>query len=63
MIISKMPNLNQGIHMLNIKLLPVGETFPINQELAGLVPMSSEAEQASLTADIKANGLQEPVVH
>ena len=62
MIISKMPNLNQGIHMLNIKLLPVGETLPINQELAGLVPMASEAEQASLTADIKANGLREPVV-
>jgi len=48
--------------MTNIKLLKVGESLPINQELAGLVPMASEAEQAVLTADILANGLREPVV-
>ena len=48
--------------MLNIKLLPVGESLPINHKLAGLVPMASEAEQASLTADIIANGLRDPVV-
>lgn len=48
--------------MQNIMLLKVGETLPINQALAGLVPMASEAEQASLTADIKTNGLREPVV-
>jgi hypothetical protein len=47
---------------MNITLLPVGESLPINHALAGLVPMASEAEQASLTADIKINGLREPVV-
>jgi hypothetical protein len=36
--------------------------FPINQTLAGLVPMASDAEQAVLTADIKNNEQREPIV-
>ena len=36
--------------------------FPINQKLAGLVPMANEAEQAVLTADIKENEQQDPIV-
>ncbi len=47
---------------MNIKLLKVGDTLPINNELAGLVPMASEAEQAALTQDISINGLREPVI-
>jgi len=48
--------------MTNITLHKVGDILPINQELAGLVPMASEAEQAALTQDIKVNGLREPIV-
>ena len=48
--------------MVDIKLLKIGATLPVNEELAGLVPMASEAEQSALTEDIKANGLKEPVV-
>lgn len=36
--------------------------FPINQRLAGLVPMATDAEQTVLTADIKANEQREPIV-
>jgi len=48
--------------MTDIKLLKVGETLPINEELAGIVPMAIPSEQAALAADIQANGLREPVV-
>ena len=36
--------------------------FPINEELAGLVPMAMEAEQIALTADIAKNEQREPIV-
>ena len=36
--------------------------FPVNEELAGLVPMAIESEQAVLTQDIKANGQRDPIV-
>ena len=36
--------------------------FPINEELAGLVPMAMEAEQLALTEDIRANGLRDAIV-
>ena len=36
--------------------------FPVNQELAGLVPMAVEAEQVALTADIQANDQQDPII-
>jgi len=48
--------------MTNIKLLRVGDKLPVNEELAGLVPMASESEQAVLTEDIRKNGLREPIV-
>lgn len=48
--------------MTERKLLEVGKELPVNHELAGLVPMASEAEQSSLTEDIRANGLREPLV-
>lgn len=40
--------------------LEIGEVFPINQSLAGLVPMATLAEQAALTGDIQDNGLNCP---
>ncbi len=36
--------------------------FPINEELAGLVPMAVESEQVVLTEDIKANQQRDPIV-
>lgn len=36
--------------------------FPVNQDLAGLVPMATEAEQVALTADIQANDQRDPIV-
>lgn len=36
--------------------------FPINEELAGLVPMATEVEQAVLTADIRENEQRDPIV-
>lgn len=45
-----------------VRLLNVGEALPINERLAGLVPMAMEDEQEALTRDIEANGLREPVV-
>ena len=38
------------------------QSYVINDELAGLVPMALEAEQASLTEDIRINGLREPII-
>jgi len=38
------------------------KTYPINEEMAGLVPMALEVEQIALTEDIKENGLREPIV-
>jgi hypothetical protein len=48
--------------MQTIKLLPVGQKFPINEKLAGIVPMALPSEQEALTTDIKNNGQREPVV-
>jgi hypothetical protein len=48
--------------MMTIKLLQVGQVLPINEKLAGIVPMALPNEQAALTADIMQNGLREPVV-
>ena len=36
--------------------------FPVNEKLAGLVPMASDAEQAVLTADIRDNEQRDPIV-
>ena len=36
--------------------------FEVNENLAGLVPMASESEQAVLTADIQANEQRDPIV-
>jgi ParB-like chromosome segregation protein Spo0J len=48
--------------MKDIKELKIGEVFPINEKLAGIVPMATSAEQEALTANIMENGLNEPVV-
>ncbi|MFT6900429.1 MAG: ParB-like chromosome segregation protein Spo0J [Colwellia sp.] len=48
--------------MTNEKELQIGEVFPINEKLAGIVPMATPAEQKALTANIMENGLNEPVV-
>jgi hypothetical protein len=48
--------------MKDIIELKIGEVFPINEKLAGIVPMAIPAEQEALTASIKDNGLREPVV-
>jgi ParB-like chromosome segregation protein Spo0J len=48
--------------MKDIKELKIGEVFPINEKLAGIVPMASSSEQKALTANIMENGLNEPVV-
>ena len=42
--------------------LKEGESFEINEELAGIVPMANMAEQAALTEDIRENGLREAVL-
>lgn len=44
------------------RVLKVGEIFPINESLAGIVPMAIPAEQVALTVSISENGLNEPVV-
>jgi hypothetical protein len=48
--------------MRNEQKLKIGEVFPINEKIAGIVPMASSAEQKALTANIMENGLNEPVV-
>ena len=48
--------------MKDIIELEIGEVFPINEKLAGIVPMAIPAEQEALTASIKENGLRESVV-
>jgi len=48
--------------MNNEKKLKIGEVFPINEKLAGIVPMAIPKEQEALTINIKKNGLNEPVV-
>ena len=49
--------------MDNIKVrLSKDGGFPINEELAGLVPMASDGEQATLTKDIRENSQREPIV-
>jgi hypothetical protein len=37
-------------------------TYPVNESLAGIVPMPSKIEQDALTADIQTKGLLTPVV-
>ena len=46
---------------IKVRLLKDGP-FPVNESLAGIVPMACPSEQAVLTADIKANGQVEPIV-
>ena len=36
--------------------------FPINESMAGLVPMASEADQVALNDDIAENGQKDPIV-
>lgn len=49
--------------MNDIKVkLPEKGGFPINDELAGIVPMAAPAEQAALTASIKEHGQKEPII-
>ncbi|WNC71027.1 hypothetical protein RGQ13_12920 [Thalassotalea psychrophila] len=48
--------------MREIKELKIGEVFPINEKLAGIVPMAIPVEQEALTINIKENGLRESVV-
>lgn len=36
--------------------------FPVNEELAGLVPMAMESEQLALTLDIKEHGQRDPII-
>lgn len=61
---SKLESLNlqyQNIKGALIMLKYTREELPVS-ELAGLVPLASEAEQAALTSDIRQNGLREPLV-
>lgn len=49
--------------MTDIKIrLSKDGSFEVNEELAGLVPMADEVEQAVLTRDIADNGQQDPIV-
>jgi hypothetical protein len=48
--------------MIVTKELKVGESFPVNEKLAGLVPMACKAEQLALSLSIMENGLEDPVV-
>lgn len=45
----------------NLTLVPLGTKFEAHL-YAALVPMASDAEQASLTEDIRTNGLREPII-
>lgn len=45
-----------------VKELKVGEVFPINEKLAGIVPMAIPSEQEALALSIKERGLDTPVV-
>ena len=47
---------------MNVTYLPVGQTHPVNEKLAGVVPMASPQEQESLNEDVARNGLREPVI-
>lgn len=47
---------------MDVKELKVGEVFPINEELAGIVPMAIKSEQVALAQNIADNGLRDPVV-
>lgn len=49
--------------MTDIKVRVVSEGgFPVNEELAGLVPMATDVEQAVLTADIEENEQRDPII-
>ena len=49
--------------MNDIKVrLPEKGGFPVNKEIAGIVPMAAPAEQAALTASIKEYGQKEPIL-
>lgn len=48
--------------MMIVKELEIGEVFPINEKLAGIVPMAIPAEQEALAISIKERGLDVPVV-
>lgn len=46
---------------VQVRLIKDG-AFPVNDKLAGLVPMASDAEQAVLMADIKDSEQRDPIV-
>lgn len=53
----------KGIFMSDIKIRVASDgAFPINHGLAGIVPMATNAEQVTLTENIKESGQQEPIV-
>ena len=45
-----------------IKLLPVGEVFPINEDITSLVPQASPEDSVLISTDIRENGLLIPVL-
>lgn len=48
--------------MDNLKVrMATDGAFPVNDEMAGLVPMAGEVEQVVLAQDIKENGLKMPI--
>lgn len=49
------------MYEVKIRLNKAG-AFPVNEKLAGLVPMASDAEQAVLTADIRDNEQRDAIV-
>jgi hypothetical protein len=55
--------LDKGVDMTDVKTRAGTDgAFPINEELAGLVPMAIASEQAVLTMDINEHGQREPIV-
>jgi hypothetical protein len=60
--IKQLIKLKKRKNMRIVKELKVGEVFPINEKLAGIVPMAIPSEQEALALSIKERGLDTPVV-